>query len=416
MTQNLTIFDTTLRDGEQAPGAAMGVADKERLAAALDELGVDAIEAGFPVASPAEFEAVQAVSRIVRRANVVALCRARREDIDAAWDAICAAHRPVLHVFLPVSDLRIRVNLRTSRTGALELLRHAVATCKRCCPDVEFTAVDATRADPSFLREAVLLAVDAGATVANVPDSVGHAIPDEYAGLIGGLVSELAGSGTLVSAHCHDDLGLAVANTLAAVSAGARQVECCVNGLGERAGNAALEEVVMALKVRRDRYPFDVGIQTAGLAEVSELVSRTLDFPVPPNKAVVGKNAFSVQAGVHQQGLLQAPAAYELLVPEDYGFKGRRVVLGKHSGRNGLRFRLSELGYDLTDGELALVFPQFKTLADGKTEVTDDDLHLLVQHRHFESGALNRSRVESGGRNETVETARRHRNRLALWE
>ena len=376
----VNIFDTTLRDGEQAPGFSMNTGEKLRLARQLGDLGVDVIEAGFPIASQGDFEAVRAVAREVRGSTVAGLARARREDIEAALEALESAARPRVHVFLATSDLHLKYKLRISRAQALEAIATMVAFARSRCPEVEFSAEDSSRSEPEFLATAFSTAADAGATVLNVPDTVGYSTPDEYGALFRGLRARLGDRPGLVwSAHCHDDLGLAVANSLAAVAAGARQVECAVNGIGERAGNAALEEIAVALAVRRDYFQAETGLRLDQLFATSSLLSEITHVPVPPNKAVVGANAFAHEAGIHQDGILKNPLTYQVISPEAVGVPAHRLVLGKHSGRNALRARLANLGVTLADEELGRCYRLVMALADVKKEINDDDVQRLAQ-------------------------------------
>jgi len=372
------IFDTTLRDGEQTPGVSFTPEEKLRIAVQLARLGVDVIEAGFPAASPGDLEAVRRIALEVEGPVICALARAREGDIRAAWEAIRYAERPRIHVFIATSDVHLRHKLRLSRDEVLKRAREMVAYAKSLCPDVEFSPEDASRTDPAFLHEVLEAVIDAGATTVNIPDTVGYAIPGEFAALIRGIVEKVPNIGrATISVHCHDDLGLAVANSLAAVAAGARQVECTVNGLGERAGNAALEEVVMALEVRKDLFGVGTGIKTREIVRTSRLVSSVAGIQVPPNKAIVGANAFAHESGVHQDGVLKERTTYEIIDPKAVGFEETELVLGKLSGRHALREKLRELGYELSDEELDRVFAQFKELADLK-EVTEADLEAIV--------------------------------------
>jgi 2-isopropylmalate synthase len=376
----VNIFDTTLRDGEQAPGFSMNTGEKLRLARQLEALGVDVIEAGFPIASQGDFEAVRSVAREIRGSTVAGLARARREDIEAALGALESADRPRVHVFLATSDLHLKYKLRISRAEALEAIASMVAFARSRCPEVEFSAEDSSRSEPEFLATAFSAAADAGATVLNVPDTVGYTTPDEYGALFRGLRARLGDRPGLVwSAHCHNDLGLAVANSLAAVAAGARQVECAVNGIGERAGNAALEEIAVALAVRRDYYQAETGLRLDQLFATSSLLSEITRVPVPPNKAVVGANAFAHEAGIHQDGILKNPLTYQVISPEAVGVPAHRLVLGKHSGRNALRARLANLGITLADEELGRCYRLVMALADVKKEINDDDVRRLAQ-------------------------------------
>jgi 2-isopropylmalate synthase len=374
------IFDTTLRDGEQAPGFSMNTGEKLRLARQLEKLGVDVIEAGFPIASKGDFEAVRAVASEIRESTVAGLARARREDIEAALGALESAVRPRVHVFLATSDLHLKHKLRISREEALESIGTMVAFARSRCPEIEFSAEDASRSDRDFLVQAFSIAADAGATILNVPDTVGYATPEEYGGLFRMLRERLSKHpGIVWSAHCHNDLGLAVANSLAAVAAGARQVECAINGIGERAGNAALEEIAVALAVRRDHYQAETSLHLKELCATSHLLTEITRVPVPPNKAVVGANAFAHEAGIHQDGILKNPLTYQVISPEAVGVSAHRLVLGKHSGRNALRARLVDLGITLSDEELGRCYRMVMALADVKKDVNDADLLRLAR-------------------------------------
>ncbi len=374
------VFDTTLRDGEQSPGVALTRPEKVDVALALEALGVDVIEAGFPVASDGELAAVRDVAQAVARPEVAALCRTRAADIQAAWDAVGSAASPRLHVFIATSDIHLRHKLKMSRAEVLREIERGVGACASLSASVEFSAEDATRTDVGFLREVTACAVEHGATVVNLPDTVGYTMPWEYEAMVREMVAVIAATGrdAIISTHCHDDLGLAVANSLAAVAAGARQVECCVNGIGERAGNAALEEVVMALRTRSALLGCDTRVDPAGLVSLSRLVSGVTGIAVPPNKAVVGDNAFAHESGIHQHGVLAERATYEIMSPEAVGFACSTPVLGKHSGCHALESRLTMLGHRLQRPELDAVFRAFKALCDVQKGVSDDDLHQLV--------------------------------------
>lgn len=384
--RHVRVFDSTLREGEQAAGAAMSVPQKIALALELQNLGVDTIEAGFPAASAGEAAAVRAIANSVSTCEVAALCRSSEADIRVAWDAICLAKAPLLHVFVATSDLHLNAKLRLSRAKLLKTIGCAVDLCRSLCPRVEFSAEDSTRTDKEFLKDVACAALDHGATIINVPDTVGISTPDEYAEIVFNIIALCRGYSAIVSAHCHDDLGLAVANALAAVKAGAEQVECCINGIGDRAGITALEEFVMALIVRRDVYRATTKVKTDRLLRISKHVSEVIGFSVPPNKAVVGANAFSHQAGIHQHGVIYDPKTYEIMSPTDVGFSETKLVLGKHSGRHALARRFQCLGYPIDADQVDNIFTRFKVLADNKRIVTDDDLrsiaaeHGLAQH------------------------------------
>ena len=370
--EHVKIFDTTLRDGEQSPGCSMTWVEKVRLAQALDRLRVDVIEAGFPIASEGDFQAVQAVAGAVRRPVIAALARCCRDDIERAWQALSGAAHPRIHTFLATSDIHLQHKLKISRRECVEQARDAVKLAKSYCHDVEFSAEDATRSDRDFLCEVLEAVVEAGANTINIPDTVGYSIPSEIAELIHTVRQRVRGiQQVTISAHCHNDLGLAVANSLAAVSAGARQVECTLNGIGERAGNASLEELVMAMRVRADRYPHYTTIVSEQLFPASQLLSETVGFPVQPNKAIVGRNAFAHEAGIHQDGMLKNRLTYEIMTPQSVGVPGSSFVLGKHSGRHALGQRCELLGFHLERRELDQVYGQFLAFADNTKTVGD---------------------------------------------
>ncbi len=378
----ITIFDTTLRDGEQSPGCSMNLDEKVLIAGHLDRLGVDVIEAGFPIASEGDFRAVQAVAARIRRPKIAALARSTRADIDRAWDALRQAERPRIHVFLATSDIHLQYKLKISRQEALTQSREAVRYARSLCDDVEFSPEDATRSDPEFLCSVLEGVIEAGATTLNIPDTVGYTVPSEFTRLITTIREKVRGiEKATISVHCHNDLGLAVANSLAAIEAGARQVECTVNGIGERAGNAAMEEIVMALRVRADRLPFTTGIRSEQICPASQALSAILGFPVQPNKAIVGCNAFAHEAGIHQHGVLSNPLCYEIMTPESVGLPSNRIVLGKHSGRHALSRRYAELGHALSREQLDSVYQRFTELADRKKNIYDRDLISLLPRR-----------------------------------
>ena len=381
MSENrVIIFDTTLRDGEQSPGASMTIEEKLEIARALDELGVDVIEAGFPIASPGDFDAVRRIAAEVRRPIICGLARCNEADIDRAWEALKEAARPRIHVFLATSAIHREFKLRMTKDQIIERAVESVRRARSYCDDVEFSPEDAARTELDFLTEVVQAAVDAGATTINIPDTVGYSVPEQFAAVFEHLLKHVRGADRVVfSAHCHDDLGLAVANSLAAVRAGARQVECTINGIGERAGNAALEEIVMALRVRRDYFGCDTAVRSERLYPVSRLVSNITGLVVQRNKAIVGRNAFAHEAGIHQDGILKERTTYEIMRPEDVGVPRSELVLGKHSGRHALRQRLVELGYQPTEEQLDRIFEAFKKLADRKKEIYDADLEALME-------------------------------------
>ncbi len=377
MTQRVLVFDTTLRDGEQSPGCSMNVREKRRMAAKLVDLGVDVLEAGFPVASEGDFESVRLVAGETRRVSVAALARACPDDITRAAAALEGADCPRIHTFIATSDNHLKFKLRKTRAQVFDEAVEAVRLARRYVDDVEFSAEDATRTDLEFLSEVTRATVEAGAGTVNVPDTVGYCTPDEFGGTIRHLVG-VAGERAAISVHCHNDLGLAVANSLAAVQAGATQVECTVNGIGERAGNCALEEIVMILEVRRDCLPFHTGINTTELYPASQLLSSLIAFGPQPNKSIVGRNAFAHEAGIHQDGVLKERSTYEIIDPSSVGVPESRLVLGKHSGRHALRARLADLGLALTNEQVDAVYRQFIALADRKKGVTDDEIAALA--------------------------------------
>jgi 2-isopropylmalate synthase len=381
-SKRIFFFDTTLRDGEQAPGCSMHVQEKLRMAHALDALGVDVIEAGFAAASDGDFCAIEKIGREVRGPVIASMARGKREDIDAAARALKTAARSRIHVVLSSSDIHLIYKLKISRSEALDRAWSSVRQAAACVDEVEFSPEDATRADPDFLCQMVSVAIDAGARIINLPDTVGYSVPREYGALFELLHSCLPqGSGVTLSSHCHNDLGLAVANTLAAVSAGAEQVECTINGIGERAGNAALEEIAAAMMVRRDEYPFTHSLVLNRLCATSKLLAEIISFGPPPNKAVVGRNAFAHEAGIHQHGVLANPLTYEIMEPASVGASDERLVLGKHSGRTALAHRLLELGVELDAVDLDLVYRRFTDLADRRKSVFDQDLLALLPER-----------------------------------
>ncbi|MFZ6026783.1 MAG: 2-isopropylmalate synthase [Chloroflexota bacterium] len=383
------IFDTTLRDGEQSPGASMTSAEKLELARALARLGVDVIEAGFPAASPDDLEAVRRVAVEVGnppagdpQAHVPIICglaRATKSDIDKAWEAVRHARHPRIHTFLATSDIHMQYKLRMTRDQVMETAGDMVAYARSLCPDVEFSPEDAGRSDPEFLYQVLAIAIQAGATTLNIPDTVGYTVPEEFGKLIAGIIANTPGvENCIVSTHCHNDLGLATANTLAGIRAGARQAEVTINGIGERAGNTSLEEVVMSLKTRHPMYGLETGIDATQISRTSKMVTNYTGITVQPNKAIVGANAFAHEAGIHQDGMLKNQQTYEIMRPEDVGVTQSTLVLGKHSGRHALKVRLNELGYELNDENLLKAFNRFKDLADKKKTITDADLEALV--------------------------------------
>ncbi|MBI3650281.1 MAG: 2-isopropylmalate synthase [Acidobacteria bacterium] len=380
MTARVKIFDTTLRDGEQSPGCSMNLEEKLRMAVQLEALGVDVIEAGFPIASDDDFAAVREVSGAVRRPIIAALARATREDIERAWQALQEAQHPRLHTFLATSDIHLHAKLKITREQCLEQIARSVALARSFTEDVEFSAEDATRTNLDFLCEVVRVAIQAGATTINIPDTVGYTIPREYAHILTTLQERVEGLENItLSVHCHNDLGLAVANSLTAIEAGARQLECTLNGIGERAGNASLEEAVMALRVRHDLLDYQTGIKTEEIYRSSQMLSNIIGIPVQPNKAIVGKNAFAHEAGIHQHGVLADKLTYEIMRPETVGVKQSALVLGKHSGRHALQKRYEEMGYAVSRSELDKAYKLFIKLADQKKEIYDEDLMAILQ-------------------------------------
>ncbi|HEX2162094.1 MAG TPA: 2-isopropylmalate synthase [Thermoleophilaceae bacterium] len=373
------IFDTTLRDGEQSPGISLNTQEKLEIAHQLGRLGVDIIEAGFPIASPGDFEAVQAIAREVHGPIICGLARTGVQDIDAAWNAVKDSERPRIHTFISTSDIHIQHQLQTTREDVKGQARAAVAHAKGYCDDVEFSPMDATRADLEFTAEVLQIALDEGATTINVPDTVGYSMPEEYASMWRELYRLVPGLADVVtSVHCHDDLGLAVANSFAGVQAGCRQVECAINGLGERAGNASLEEIVMLLAVREAEHGLWTGVETTEIARTSRLVSRLTGYQVQPNKAIVGRNAFAHESGIHQDGVLKERSTYEIMDATTIGLESNSIVLGKHSGRHALRKALEELGFTVDGAALNTAFKRFKEIADRKSNVTALDLEAIV--------------------------------------
>jgi 2-isopropylmalate synthase len=378
-TDRVHIFDTTLRDGEQSPGISLNAAEKVEIAQQLARLGVDVIEAGFPIASPGDFEAVNAIARTVEGPVICGLARTHKGDIDAAWNAVKDAERPRIHTFISTSDIHIEHQLQTDRDDVRGQAKAAVTMARAYCDNVEFSPMDATRAEDEFTAEILQIAIDAGATVINVPDTVGYATPEEYVAMwrrFYEMVPDLAKVET--SVHCHNDLGLAVANSYAGVTAGCRQIECAVNGLGERAGNASLEEIAMLIAVREDAHGFTTGINTKEIARTSRLVSRLTGYPVQPNKAIVGRNAFAHESGIHQDGVLKERTTFEIMDATEVGFESNSIVLGKHSGRHALKDALEQLGYKIDGGALKSAFKSFKEIADRKKQVTALDLEAIV--------------------------------------
>ena len=398
------IFDTTLRDGEQAAGGSLNIQEKLEIARQLEKLGVDIIEAGFPVSSPGDFEAVKKIATEVRQACICGLARAHPKDIDAAWEAIKCAAQPRIHVFLSASDIHIMHQLKKSRDEILQMSIDMVARAKSYTSDIEFSPMDASRANPEFIYQMLEKVIDAGATTLNIPDTVGYAMPEEFGGLITGIINNVSNiDKAVISVHCHNDLGMAVANSLQAVKKGARQVECTINGIGERAGNASLEEIVMSINTRSDLFNLETNIDTRQIYKTSRMVSELTGFMVQPNKAIVGSNAFRHQSGIHQDGVIKMPNTYEIMDPKSVGVPASSLVLGKSSGRHAFQERLAELGYTLNEEDLLRAFQAFKELADKKKEVTDRDLESLIAEEkrtvaEIEAYHLERIQVTCGDR------------------
>ncbi len=400
MSRTIKIFDTTLRDGEQSPGASMNVEEKITLAKQLARLGVDIIEAGFAISSPGDFEAIKRIGAEVEGPVICSLARAKKEDIDRAWEALKDAPKKRIHTFHSTSDIHLKYQYRISREEALKRSVDMVTHARSYVEDVEFSPMDATRTDAAYLLEVVEAVIAAGASTVNIPDTVGYAMPEEF----GSLIKEITGkvrniNKAVISVHCHNDLGLAVANALAAIRNGAEQVECTVNGIGERAGNCSMEEVVMALRTRKEFFGADTSIRTEEITRTSRLVTKITGIPVQPNKAIVGANAFAHESGIHQDGLLKERTTYEIMRPESIGLVKTNLVLGKHSGRHAFRSRLNELGYELSDEEINRAFERFKHVADQKKEVFDEDLEAIVSdemQQIQEVYALKNIRAESG--------------------
>jgi 2-isopropylmalate synthase len=401
-TARVTVFDTTLRDGEQAPGYSLDVSSKLAMARALDALGVDIIEAGFPIASPADSEAVHQIASDVRRPVIAALARTRNQDIEEAARALQPAQRSRIHTFLATSDLHLTAKLRMTRQECLDAAVSAVKLARRFTDDVEFSAEDATRSDRDFLCRVIEAVIDAGCTTINLPDTVGYATPDELREFFEQIIGRVPNSGRAIfSTHCHNDLGLAVANSLAAIQGGVRQVECSINGIGERAGNASLEELVMALRVRPDRLPFDTAIRSQALFDTSQLLATLTSEPVQANKAIVGRNAFAHEAGIHQDGVLKDARTYEIMKPEDVGQSvSSRLVLGRHSGRHAVQSRCETLGFALDAGEIDQVYRAVISLGEHRKSIGDGDLRRIIERVRTPAAAaaaLNTAPVETVG-------------------
>ena len=400
--ERVIIFDTTLRDGEQAAGGTLNIQEKLDIARQLEKLGVDIIEAGFPVTSAGDFEAVSTIAKEIRTPVICVLTHANLEAVDQSWEAVKVAEHPRIHIVLSSSDIHLFYQLRKSREEILEMSCSTVARARKYCDDVEFSAMDASRTDPEYIYEILKATIDAGATTVNIPDTVGYAMPDEFGDLIEGVFKNVPNiDRAVVSVHCHNDLGLAVANSLEAIKRGARQVEGTINGIGERAGNASLEEIVMAIKTRQDFYNLTTGIDTTQIYKTSRMVSELTGFPVQPNKAIVGSNAFRHSSGLHQDGVIKSPLTFEIMDPRSIGMPASSLVLGKTSGRHGFRERLAELGYTLPEEDFDRAFAAFKELADKKREMTDKDIESLVaeeQRTVSEAYHLDRIQVSCGDR------------------
>ncbi|WP_265822399.1 2-isopropylmalate synthase [Geovibrio ferrireducens] len=408
--KRVIIFDTTLRDGEQAPGFSMNTEEKIKMALQLEKLGVDVMEAGFPISSPGDFEAVQKVASVIKNAGVAGLCRANQKDIAVGWDALKGAVRPRIHTFLATSDIHLQYKLKKTREEVMEIATGAVKFARNLCGDVEFSCEDATRSDLDFLCQMVEAVIAAGASTVNLPDTVGYTVPFEYERIISTIMNKVPNiDKARISVHCHNDLGLASANSLAAIRAGATQVECTINGIGERAGNAAFEEVIMALNVRKDLFDVETNVNTREIYRASKLLTSITGVGVQPNKAVVGKNAFAHEAGIHQDGVLKNRITYEIMTPESVGYPSNALVLGKHSGRHAFIKRLEALGFTLDAEQTETAFNKFKVLADKKKEVFDEDLEMLVEQqlnesvKHFSVGTVTFASGNAGIPTATVE-------------
>ena len=410
MSERVIIFDTTLRDGEQSPGVALNVEEKLDIAWQLARMNVDVIEAGFPITSPGDFAAVRRIAEEVKGPIICGLARVVAEDIDRCWEAIQVAERPRIHTFMSTSDIHLEYQFHRTRAEALEIAKEMVRRAKSYCEDVEFSPMDATRTDPEYLYQVVEAAIDAGATTVNIPDTVGYTTPEEFGELISGIVAHVPNiRRAVISIHCHNDLGMATANSLAAVRCGARQVECAVNGIGERAGNASLEEVVMALKTRQDFYGIATALDTTQIYKTSRMVSNYTGMSVQPNKAVVGANAFAHQSGIHQDGVLKYRSTYEIMDARSIGLLDSKLVLGKLSGRHAFRERMAALGYHLSPDELGKAFARFKEMADRKQNVTDRDLEAIVANevrQPVEVYRLEQVQVSSGSHSIPTATVR----------
>lgn len=396
--QRVTVFDTTLRDGEQSPGCSMNLEEKLRMARQLEALGVDVVEAGFPIASEGDFESVQQIAGELKRAHVAGLARASEQDINRAWEAVQSGRKPRIHVFLATSDIHLHFKLKMSREEALRRAVEAVSYARSLCPEIEFSPEDATRTDLGYLCEVTQAVVEAGASTVNIPDTVGYILPHEMSRMITAVCDRIREKrGVTISVHCHNDLGLAVSNSLAAIHAGARQVECTINGIGERAGNASLEELIMALRVRNDAMPFETGIRTEQLYPSSQMLTEITGINVQPNKAIVGRNAFAHEAGIHQDGVIKNPLTYEIMTPQSVGVPDSTLVLGKHSGRHALGKRYQQLGYELSRRDLDRLYRRFTDLADQIKVVEDRHLLKIMREEMPDAAMTGMQSAEAGG-------------------
>jgi 2-isopropylmalate synthase len=407
MNNRVYIFDTTLRDGEQSPGASMNIEEKLLLARQLEKLRVDVIEAGFPISSDGDFESVKRIAEEIRTVTIAGLARAGKMDIDRCWEAVQYAAKPRIHTFIATSDIHLKYKLKKSREQVLQDAREAVRYARSLCPDVEFSAEDASRTDLAYLCSVLEAVIDAGARVVNIPDTVGYAIPAEFGERIEYIRAHVKNiDQAIISVHCHNDLGLAVANSLIAIQKGARQVECTINGIGERAGNASLEEIVMALQTRRDFFALDMEVNTQEIYPASRLLTNLTGLMVQSNKAIVGRNAFAHEAGIHQDGVIKEKSTYEIMTPETVGIKESKLIMGKHSGRHALKLKYQELGFELGNAELEKAYVLFKKVADKKKEVFDDDLIVIVRDglRIFPE-AYKLKYIQASGGNQIIATA-----------
>ena len=385
-TEKIVVFDTTLRDGEQSPGVSMSVDDKINIAIQLEKMGVDVIEAGFAFASPADFEAIQKISQVAKNSTICSLARAMEKDIDCAYDAVKSANKKRIHTFIATSDIHLKYKLKKTQDEVIEMIKNSVSYAKSKCDDIEWSAEDATRTEISFLIKCVKTAIHAGATTINLPDTVGYCYPQEYQKMFQNVIKEVSMeidiSNVIFSTHCHNDLGMATANAISGVTGGARQIECCINGIGERAGNTAMEEVVMAFKVRKE-LGFDTNIDTKQIKKISDTIRDVSGFVIQPNKAIIGKNAFLHESGIHQDGVLKHKSTYEIIDPADVGITANNIVLGKLSGRSALTAKVAEMGYKFTDEQINQIFVKFKEIASRKKFVVEEDIERIIQDCRF---------------------------------